>query len=312
MAFYLRNSAARRTFKKKLGNANHLIVTAMVGLDAIERGIVTEAPDGFPARWNPRSQSTSARRSRSLILEMALVHSVDALDTYFGLTNRKPFLIQDPEFKAEIDGVGRSVGGKFEIFERYARPSDNVLSALVATSIGWRNKAAHSQDKDQLRKQVVVVLERNAEGIQDRFRGLEVDKLLDGYRQGRIPRMKEVTSFINAMHQYVRAVDGNLLQALAPQRFLRELVWTGVRDADEKGRLSKGRTMQLIDSKWNTSLNRRKQAVEGFLRHIGLSPDKPEEGEEHVVFDDSLVDSLLSMTPTEVYQWVAPSEATQV
>ena len=181
MALYLRNSAARRTFKKTLGNANHHIVTAMVGLDAIERGIVTEAPDGFPARWNPRSQSTSARRSRRLILEMALVRSVDALDTYFSWTNRKPFLIQDKKFKAELDGMGRSVSGKFRAFERYAKPSDDVLSALVATSIGWRNKAVHSQDEDRLRYQVVVVLEQNAEEIRDRFRGLEVDELLDGY-----------------------------------------------------------------------------------------------------------------------------------
>ena len=123
--------------------------------------------------------------------------------------------------------------------------------------------------------------------------------------------MKEVTSFINAMHQYVRAVDENLLQALAPQRFLRELVWAGVRGAEEGGRLSKGRTMRSIDSKWNTGLNRRERAVEGFLRQLGLSSDEPEEGEGHVVFDDSLVGSLVSMTPTEVYQWAAPSEATE-
>ena len=88
MPAYLNVSKARRTFKEVLGQANHLLVTALVGLDAIERGIVTRAPAELHAVWSPKPAKASARRSRRLLRDMALVRSVAALDLYLRYSNR--------------------------------------------------------------------------------------------------------------------------------------------------------------------------------------------------------------------------------
>lgn len=313
MAFYLATSPARREFKKMLRQGNHLLITAMVGLDAIERRIVTRAPEKFPAKWEPKNPSFSARRSRNLILEMALVRSVDALDTYISWTNRKPFLIQTSQIKSELDGAGRHISVKFGVIERNYPPKDNILSALVASLIRWRNKAVHSEDEDELEEKYADVLKRESDEISARFRGLETDTLLDGYDKNRKPHLKEVASFINATQQYVRTVDGNILSNLSAEQYLRELIWTDVRaeasvkDADGRVRIDKSRMKQLIENKWGTGLKRRKQAVEGFLRHLGLSSQRPLASEPYVIFDDGLLEELVSRTPARVYQWAAPS-----
>ena len=45
MPAYLLTSPARKEFKKHLGQANHQIITILVGLDAIERRIVCDVPE---------------------------------------------------------------------------------------------------------------------------------------------------------------------------------------------------------------------------------------------------------------------------
>ena len=306
MALYLQTSTARQKFKKMLGRANHRLITAMVGLDAIDRGLVVTVPEDFPARWAPRDPSASARWSRLLILEMALVRSVDALDVYISYTNRTPFLIQSPTIKCELDGTRRSVTRKFNVFEQHFSPKDKVLPALIATMIKWRNKAVHSEDSDKLEQTYKTILDKKADEIRTRFRGLETTMLLAGYGENRVPHLKEVTSFIDATHQYVHDVDKNILNLLDPEQYLRELVWTGVCETGYADDVSDSERKRLIRSKWDQSLDRKKQAVEGFLQHKGLSSTRPTADEHYVAFEDVLVEELVSRTPVEVYQWAHP------
>jgi len=56
MSLFLNQSKARTVFKKLLGNANHLIITALVGLDAVEKGIVSGIPADMHAVWSPIQQ----------------------------------------------------------------------------------------------------------------------------------------------------------------------------------------------------------------------------------------------------------------
>src|SRR4051812_34804217 len=109
MPAYLAKSNARRKFKSLLGHANQLIITAMVGLDAIERGIVTQIPADLNAAWSPKDAIASAKRSRRLILDMALVRAVDALDVYVRSSNRKPYLFQSTDLRASLHGKGHSI-----------------------------------------------------------------------------------------------------------------------------------------------------------------------------------------------------------
>ena len=82
MTLYLNISPARRKFKDLLGNANHLLITILVGLSAVERKTIVTAPPELHAAWNPKDVVASARRSRVFVLETTLVRSVDALDAY--------------------------------------------------------------------------------------------------------------------------------------------------------------------------------------------------------------------------------------
>ena len=308
MALYLTSSPARQKFKKMLGNGNHLLITAMIGLDAIDRGLISRAPKNYPAKWTPRDPQVSATRSRNLILEMGLIRSVDALDTYISWTNRKPFLVQSSSIRNQLDGAGRSIRDKFQVIEERYPPKDNILSAIVAVLIQWRNKAVHNEDRGVLETKYANVLDGKAEEIFQRFHGLNTKCLLVGYNSNRPARLKEVTSFINATHQYVRAVDGDLLARLETETYLQEIIWKGICEPEGLKRSDERRIMQLLENKWGTGLKRRRQAVEGFLRRLGLSSEAPHPGEPRALFDDSLLEELTSRTPREVYEWVAPPE----
>ena len=307
MTLYLQTSIARRNFKKMLGNANHLIITAMIGLDAISKKIITSVPENFPVSWNPRDCSNSANRSRILILEMALVRAVDSLDTYLLRANRKPFLIQSTNFKSEMDGAGRSVSKRLKVIEQHIPIGDQISSSLVATMIRWRNKAVHSEDKDELDNIHREILEKNANEISERFSGLNTNILIDGYSENRKPRLKEVASFISATHQYVQAVEANLLKHLDPEQYLKELIWLGVCESDCDDGFDNVKRKRLIHSKWGKNLDRKKNAVIGFLQHKGLSSNVPEIGKPYVAFENSILEKVIQMAPEEVYQWTKPS-----
>ena len=143
-------SPARRAFKKLLGGVNHLIITTLVGLDAIERGIVTTIPKELHAAWSPKDPVASAQRSRRLILDMALVRAIDAFDVYIRNSMRKPFLVQDIALRIEIDRAKISIFKKFLALEKHYPRIDPVLSALVATMLSWRNRSAHVEADDEV------------------------------------------------------------------------------------------------------------------------------------------------------------------
>jgi len=76
MTLYLNESHPRSHFKKLLGQANHFIITVLVGLDAIERKIVTKAPAELHAVWSPNwiesaynNHSQAIRRIKNQINE---------------------------------------------------------------------------------------------------------------------------------------------------------------------------------------------------------------------------------------------------
>jgi hypothetical protein len=75
MPLFLNESAARRQFKDVLGNANHLIITILVGLFAVEQRLISECPVELRAAWNPKDPTASANRSRVMMLQMSLVRA---------------------------------------------------------------------------------------------------------------------------------------------------------------------------------------------------------------------------------------------
>ena len=86
------NSRAFRKFKTEMGQANHFLITIMIGLDAVEDG--AQKRESFNANWNPKDVTASVVRSKHYAIKSSLAWAVDNLDMYLRLCNREPRLLQ--------------------------------------------------------------------------------------------------------------------------------------------------------------------------------------------------------------------------
>lgn len=307
MTLYLNKSEACRIFKDRIGNANHLVITAIVGLDAIERGIVTRIPEELHAAWSPIEPIASAKRSRRMLLDMALVRSVDSLDVYIRCSMRKPSLIQSDSLRSEIDKAKQSIFGKFLALEGHSRALDPVVCSLISLMIALRNRAAHSEADTEILDRHKAIIRDNASAIASRFRGLDSQILLAGYDADRPPHFKEVTSFINATNHFVEDLERTLFSELNAETFLRDIIWTAVSpsqdDADDVRQARKRRLRSI----WGKDSSEKGKAIERFLEHQGLSKSKITKEDRTmpcVTFEDGLLAELISMTPTEIFAWL--------
>ena len=228
MPGYLLTTRSRSEFKKILGNANHLIITLLVGLDAIEKGIIDQVPNDLRAAWSPIDAARSAQRSRRMLLDMALLRAVDALDIYIRYASRKPFLIQSDEVRKELDLCGHSVFGRFNAVNNYYSPSDPIFSALILLLIAWRNRAAHNLAETQLEDRYRQQIEKNTQQLQIHFSGLDGNSLLKNFEENGEPRFKEIASFVNVVQRYVRELEQAFFRKLDQEKYLREVVSKGI------------------------------------------------------------------------------------
>jgi hypothetical protein len=306
MPLYLNQSAACGAFKGLIGNANHLVITAMVGLDAIERGIVTKIPKDLHAAWTPIDAVASARRSRRMLLDMALVRSVDSLDVYLRHSLRKPCLIQSDVLRTEIDKAKLSIFRKFLALENHHPDIDPVACSIVSLMIAWRNRAAHAEADEDVPERHKQIIRVNADAIATRFRGLNSEILLSGFDVDRAHHFKEIASFINATNHFVEDVERVLFGRLDARVFLKDLVWTAVsQHTKPEGDIDQIRKKHLR-SIWGKDPSEKNKSVERFLQHYGLSKlkvTKKDRAMPSVVFSDDILAELVAMTPTEVFGW---------
>lgn len=231
MTLFLSQSRPRSAFKNLLGSANHLIITAMVGLDAIERGVVREVPKDLRAAWSPKDAVASAKRSRRLILDMALIRAIDAVDVYLREAVRKPALIQSAAFRSDLDSAGLSIFKKLQSVERNVSNLDRLPLAILFVMIAWRNRSAHSEADRDAPQCHLKVLEAERTQLAERFSGLDAEMLLGGYEAIRRPTFKEVASLINAAHHFIAELDFKLLSSLNAGLYLKDAVWASLGDS---------------------------------------------------------------------------------
>jgi hypothetical protein len=302
MSLFLNESAARRYFKDVLGNANHLIITILVGLYAVEKRLISECPAELRTAWNPKDPTASASRSRVMILQMSLVRATDALDVYLSLARRKPALIQDTDLQQKIDTSGQSVLKKFMVLRDACLGDDPVIAALVEVMIAWRNRQVHSLADNDVSAESWEILRNNANWIKDEFRGMQIDRLFIDFSKESPPSFKEIASFIRATQDAVRTIDLRLLQKLEPRSYLKQLIWEYASHANGEEDNQKARKRQ-IQSIWGRDASDRKQRVVSFLKNCGLSLSS-KEGQPSAAFPDDLVAELSDMTPSEVTDWL--------
>ncbi|SDI13363.1 hypothetical protein [Alloyangia pacifica] len=300
---YLNKSFGRKRFKASLGNANHLIITSLVGLDAIERGIVDKIPKEMRTTWSPKSPQNSARRARRLVLDMALIRAVDAVDVYIRDSMRQPTLIQDAILRGHIDRAGRSVFKKLAALEGNLHGLDPLLCALIAVLVSWRNEGAHMEADDTLSAKQRATIDANREIVAARFSGLDADILLSDYDSENPPTFKEVASLINASHHFVEDLEGQLFKKIDPETYLRQLVKEAIRPKirDRSASTKKGSEIAAI---WGRSPTDRPRYVRSLLQHQGLSEKRAKSGPS-LEFNQEAIERLTALDPKGLNRWLS-------
>lgn len=212
---------AHREFKKRFGQANHFLITTLVGLDAIETGAVTGKPSSFSTSWNPKDQVRSAQRSRIFALQSFLGWAVESLEMYLTELNRKPKELDSEIFTSLYSKAGQHIYKKaIYIGDEIEIPP--VLVALMEVLITWRNYTFHYDIDNQIRPESLQVLQDEKLNIMNDYCGLDIDKLKETWENGRDFSFKETASLINATHKYVQEIDSYALKNLDIIRYVTE------------------------------------------------------------------------------------------
>ncbi|MGG7565821.1 hypothetical protein ACQ5SO_06610 [Rhodovulum sp. DZ06] len=306
MTLYISKSRSKKAFKSLLGNANHLIITALVGLEAVQRGCIWEAPPELRVAWSPKNFAASAKRSRRLVLDMALIRAVDAIDVYLRESVRKPALIQCSKLRGDLDSAGTSIFQKILAVEGKYAELDRLPMAIIFLMISWRNKSAHSEASFEVSKGHVSVLEDRSAELSERFSGLSSKVLLEGYKAARPVTFKEVASLINAAHHFIEDLDAELIRNLDTDRYLRDAIWNYLASTQRPGERAEEARKRRAVSVWGKDARNRGDAVVKCIKQLGFSSEAPS-SDFYAVISGDLIKDLMEFTPQEVLSWARKS-----
>lgn len=219
----MKASIAKKKFKDRFGQANHFLITALVGVDGIKSGIITKKPDSFSTMWNPISTVRSAERTRVFILKSFLGWAVESLEMYLTELNRKPKLLDSEKFSSLFSSAGQSVYQKTILIGKETKV-DPILIALMEVLITWRNYTFHYDIDNQISTSSMNCLLENKETVKKLFSGLEISQLKSTWEKGCDFSFKETASLIKATQDFVTAIDTYVLQNLNYQRYYTEVV----------------------------------------------------------------------------------------
>lgn len=210
----INHSIALKRFKTEIGQANHMLITIMVGLDGIIPYHV-EAQDEFHTSWNPKSKKASVERSKIFAKKATMAWLVDCLDMYMRLINQSPILISNEKLKQSLDSAdnSRSVYKRiYLICQHYEIQSTDF--ALIDLLICWRNRLTHFQAENDISLSSRNILEQNLEKIKEKHCGLSINETLSSFDKYDFPTFKEITSFVRASINLVSELDKCLLRSI--------------------------------------------------------------------------------------------------
>lgn len=210
---HLNISKPRKKFKDSMGQANHFLITALIGLDYIDNNENVECPLSFSTSWNPRDKKASIYRTRQYILNSSLAWAVDCLDSYFSVCNQDPKLIDNIDLIKDLDKAGRSVNEKLISFSRHITPIGemandfDIYKSIVGLAIQWRNNTIHSGGDNKLEQEHKDILLASTNRINELFCNLDIKQTLISFEEHKSPTFKEVTSIIRGIQRFVEIVD---------------------------------------------------------------------------------------------------------
>lgn len=229
----MKKTLARIQFKKHFGQANHYLVTALVALHNLDASPIVEAPEELRMAWSPKDKGASVIRSRNFVLHSFLGWAVDSIDMYLSLLNRKPNYLQNSALASRLDGAGRSVLRKAQIFSEHYNVHP-ATRALIDVLITWRNNVFHELADNKIKKESRETLLSNSSYIAENYRGLEVSELPNKAEKGSPLTFKETASLINAVHHYVQEIDTAVLLAFDPVAFCTEAVTDAINNKEQE------------------------------------------------------------------------------
>jgi hypothetical protein len=285
--FELNRTQARWAFKDLLGQANHFLITILVGLDGVRTGKVELSPE-FRTSWNPQSIPRSADRSRHFVLDLALIRAVDAFDTYMMMSARKPSTISNQDFRAAMDGSGRSVAKRLKAFDEHLAALQPQHKAILSIAIEWRNQRVHSLSEDLVEKQTFRVVQDSAKWFQSNYSGLDVDEFISHFNMKEAPTFKEAASVIRLVHEAVAQYDADLLKSIPIETYLKEALLRFL-ETDNPSLL------RSIQKTWGHQKKRTK--VIRLLRMVGVNQTDVICGRE---VPETLVEELVGLESGEV------------
>ena len=205
-------SSALKKFKNEIGQANHFLITTLIGLDGVKSGEVKKN-DEFDAAWNPKDVIASANRSRIFVIKSALSWIVDCLDMYLRLCNRRPKLINEG-LSRKFDGTGHSVYQKYlVIVEEYE--VDKVDQAVIDLLICWRNRMVHFDADNKLQEFSKKILKCDLE-TDERAKKyhLNSNQMLKAFEEKKCPTFKEIAFLISKAIEFIEKLDQTILSRL--------------------------------------------------------------------------------------------------
>lgn len=252
---------AQRRFKRLAGNVNQFLITIMVGLDAVRTG---EAKLGstFSTSWAPRDVARSADRSKEFAIKAMIAWLVDALDAYVRALNRKPFLVQNEEFRQGLDSAGSSVQARVDQLGIHLALDEGHAYALCVVAIVWRNRLVHSDAENEVPADIATLLQAEGETIGLAYQGLDVLLLLTDVAAGNSPKFKEATALVRAAHTFVEEADKAILERLDLDAYLEEALQVYV--SGDPGRRAA--------NVWGKDEERKLNSIRQIAHQVGLSP----------------------------------------
>lgn len=209
----MKATIAKKDFKERFGQANHFLITALVGVDGIHSGVIKEKPESFSTSWNPKNTKRSADRTRVFLLKSFLGWAVESLEMYLTELNRKPKLLESEAFTSLYSKAGQSVYKKM-IFIADEINVDPILTALMEVLITWRNYTFHYDIDNEIRESSMNCLLEKSEEVKTRFSGLEINQLKSTWEKGGDFTFKETASLIKATQDFVSSIDSYVLSNL--------------------------------------------------------------------------------------------------
>ncbi|MGF0536670.1 hypothetical protein ACQQ2Q_01665 [Agrobacterium sp. ES01] len=305
MSYELKRTEARAVFKRLLGQANHFLITILIGLQAVRDGTATPDEE-FRTSWNPKSAKDSADRSRMFSLDLALVRAVDALDTYMMRTNRKPFAISASAFRSAMDGTGQSVSKRLSVFLAHAGPLPPEHAALLSLGIAWRNRRVHSLSDNDITADERDCLKSKHTELQRDYAGLLINDMLKHFDASEPPHFKEAAAVIRAAQNAVGFFDIELLRQLDLEDYLAGLLSERL----GKGPLDQDRNRtHAVRQTWGHPIAKENKVLR-VLNMVGVHKAATSQGSaKKPVFarsvPDCLVDRIVSMDQAEALEFIA-------